>query len=106
MKGHIIVNIIASVVFILLDPLLNWCGEWADAYSLGAEMVLGMAIPALLLLFVAFAIFSMSASLYSCVRERDIKYILPLLVLVLCVSVYFVTAGQEGLWVRVWEYYN
>lgn len=106
MKRHLIVNVIVCVGFALLDPILNWCCEWANMYSLGAEMILGMTIPALLVLFVIFAICSICVSLYNCIREKDVKYIVPLFVLILFISVYFVTVDQENLWMSILEYYR
>ena len=44
-KKHLVVNILFSLAFIVSDPLLTWCSDFADAYSLGAETVLGMLIP-------------------------------------------------------------
>ena len=75
MKKHLTVNTLVSLAFVASDPLFTWCGDLADMYSLGAEMVLGMLIPFVLVLFILFFIFSVSVSLYKAVAAKDIKQI-------------------------------
>ena len=56
MKKHLVVNILVSLAFIISGPLLDKCSDWADSFSLGAEMVLGMSLPVILAFFVLFAV--------------------------------------------------
>ena len=56
MKKHLVVNILVSLAFIISGPLLDKCSDWADSFSLGAEMVLGMLTPLLFGFFVDFGI--------------------------------------------------
>ena len=106
MKKLLIVNIFFSLAFIFSEPLLTWCGDWADAYSLGAEMALGMLIPVVLALFILFVIFSVSISLYTAVVTKDIKQTIPILVLVAFAIMYIALSNQDSFWVSVVEYYK
>ena len=106
MKKHLVVNTVVSLAFIISEPLLTWCGDWADAYSLGAEMVLGMLIPVILFLFFLFAICSASLSLYIAVVAKDIKQAIPILVLVAFAVMYVALSTQDSFWVSVIEYYK
>lgn len=104
MKKHFLVNTLISLAFIIFDPFLIWCSDLADVYSLGAEMVLGMLIPFVLFLFILFAIFSVSLSLYKAIATKDIKQTIPTLVLIAFVALYITLSTQDSLWVRVIEY--
>lgn len=106
MKKQLIINVLLCIVFALLDPLLDWCGDLADMYSLGAEMVLGMAIPFVIVLFVAFAVCSVCFSLYNCICKKDVKYTIPTFVLIAFIAMYFRMSSQDNLWIRVLEYYS
>ena len=106
MKKHITANTVASLAFIALDPLLTLCGNFADMYSLGAEMVLGMLIPLVLISFVLFAIISVSVSLYKAIIMKDIKQTIPILVLVAFATIYVIFSTKDSLWIRVVEFYK
>lgn len=106
MKKHLVVNTIASLAFIASDPFFAWCGDLADGYSLGAEMVLGMLIPFIFVFFVLFAIFSATVSLYKTVATKDIKQTIPILVLVAFATMYITLSTRDSLWVRIIEYYK
>lgn len=105
MKKHLIVNTLVSLACIGLEPLYVWCGNWADTYSLGAEMVLGMLLPVVLALFILFAMFSVALSLYLAIVGKDIKQTLPILVFVVFAAIYLALATKDSFWVRVFEYY-
>ena len=104
MKKHLLVNTLVSLFFILFDPLLTWCDDWADSFSLGAEMALGMLIPLVFTLFILFAIFSVSLSLYKTIVTKDIKQTIPIVVLIAFVTLYVSFSAQDSLWVRFIEY--
>lgn len=106
MKKHLAMNTLVFLAFIVSEPLLTWCGDWADTYSLGAEMLLGMLIPVILFLFFLFAIFSVFVSLYKAVAAKDIKQIIPVLVLVAFVVTYIALSTQDSFWLSVIEYYK
>ncbi len=106
MKKHLLINTLVSMAFIISDLFLTWCSDLADVYSLGAEMVLGMLIPFILVLFVLFAIFSTTVSLYKTVATKDIKQTIPILVLVAFATMYITLSTQDSLWVRIIEYYK
>ena len=105
MKKHLIVNTLVSLAFIGLEPLYIWCSNWADTYSLGAEMVLGMLLPVIIALFILFAMFSMAISLYLAIAGKDAKQTLPILVFVVFAAIYIALATKDSFWVRVFEYY-
>ena len=106
MKKLLILNILVSLAFIASEPLMTWCGNWADSYSLGAEMALGMLIPVVLFAFILYVIFSISMSLYIAVVKKDIKQIIPILVLIAFAIAYIALSNQDSLWIRVFEYYK
>ena len=106
MKKHLIVNALVSLAFIISEPIMTWCGEWADSYSLGAEMALGMLIPVVLAAFIIFVIFSVSLSLYKAIVQKDAKEIIPILVLIAFAVIYIALSNQEGLWIQIIEYYK
>ena len=106
MKKHLIVNALVSLAFIVSEPIMTWCGEWADSYSLGAEMALGMLIPVVLAAFIIFVIFSVSLSLYKAIVQKDAKEIIPILVLIAFAVIYIALSNQEGLWIQIIEYYK
>ena len=105
MKKIILTNIIVVITFILFDPLLNYLGEWADTYSLGAEMVLGILLP---LLFGFFILLSLCLTLYSivkCITRKDIKQLIPMAVFVIGVIGYMLISDSNSFWVRFVNYY-
>lgn len=105
MKKNLMANIIIVISFILLDPLLHFCAQWADTYNLGAEMVLGMTIPVMFAIFILWIISSIAYSLYLCVVRKDIKNIIPILVFVVGAIVYALLFNGNGLWMHVIKYY-
>lgn len=105
MKKHLIINILMSIVFIALDPLFVWCGNWADTYSLGAELIGGMLVPAVLLAFVIFFICSACFSLFRCFKERKAVHIVPLAVLIAFVLLYVFISTENSTWIRVIDFY-
>ena len=106
MKRHLTVNALVLILFIVLDPIFNWCCDLADVYSLGAEMVLGIMVPLLFSVFILFAICSIGFSLYRLAVTKDIKNIAPIIVIVVLVTLYLIGADQDSLWVRIFEYYR
>lgn len=106
MKRHLIINTLVFVLFIILDPIFNWCCDLADMYSLGAEMVLGIMLPLLFSVFILFTICSIGFSLYRLAVTKDIKNIVPIIVIVVLVTFYLIGANQDSLWVRIFEYYR
>lgn len=106
MKKHLLVNTVVSLAFIVSEPIMTRCGDCADSYSLGAEMALGMLMLVVLFFFVLFVIFSVSLSLYIAVVTKDIKQIIPILVLAAFMIMYIALSNQDSLWIRVIEYYK
>ena len=105
MKKLILTNIIVVVTFILFDPLLNYLGEWADTYNLGAEMVLGMLTP---LLFGFFVLLSLGLTLFSIIKSitnRDIKQLIPITVFVIGIIGYMFISNSNSFWVGLVNYY-
>ena len=76
MKKIILTNIIVVITFILFDPLLNYLGEWADTYSLGAEVVLGILTPLLLGFFILLSLCLTLYSIVKCITKKDVKHLL------------------------------
>ena len=105
MKKLILTNIIVVITFILFDPLLNYLGEWADTYSLGAEMVLGMFTP---LLFGFFILLSLGLILFSIIKSianKDIKQLIPITFLVIGIIGYILISNSDSFWIRFVTYY-
>lgn len=105
MKKLIITNVIVVVAFIIFDPLLNYLGEWADTYNLGAEMVLGMLTP---LLFGFFILLSLGLTLFSIIKSitnRDIKQLIPITVFVIGIIGYIFISNSNSFWIRLVNYY-
>ena len=105
MKKPVLTNIIVVITFILFDPLLNYLGEWADTYNLGAEMVLGMLTP---LLFGFFILLSLCLTLYSiirCITKKDMKQLIPIVIFVIGVIAYILISNSSSFWVRLVNYY-
>lgn len=105
MKKTLIVNIIIVVLFLVFDPLLNFCGELADTYSLGGEMVLGMIVPVIFVMFVTVVLCSTIYSIYKSIANKDIKYFFPVLVFVVGIIVYMFISNSESFWIRLISYY-
>ena len=105
MKKIILTNIIVVITFILFDPLLNYLGEWADTYSLGAEMVLGMLTP---LLFVFFILLSLGLILFSIIKShvnKDIKQLIPVAIFAIGVVGYMLISNSNSFWISLVNYY-
>jgi len=105
MKKLILTNIIVVITFILFDPLLNYLGEWADTYSLGAEMVLGMFTP---LLFGFFILLSLGLILFSIIKSianKDIKQLIPITIFVIGIIGYILISNSNSFWIRLVNYY-
>ncbi len=105
MKKLILTNIIVIITFILFDPLLNYLGEWADTYNLGAEMVLGMLTP---LLFVFFVILALGLTVFSVIKaivKKDIKQLIPVSIFVIGVVGYMLISNPNSFWIRLVNYY-
>jgi len=105
MKKLILTNIIVVITFILFDPLLNYLGEWADTYSLGAEMVLGMFTP---LLFGFFILLSLGLILFSIIKSianKDIKQLIPITIFVIGIIGYILISNLDSFWIRFVTYY-
>ena len=106
MKKVILTNIIVVITFILFDPLLNYLGEWADTYNLGAEMVLGMLTP---LLFGFFILLSLGLILFSIIKSianKDIKQFIPIAIFVIGIIGYILISNSDSFWIRLVTYYN
>lgn len=105
MKKLIITNIIVVITFIIFDPILNYLGEWADTYNLGAEMLLGMLTP---LLFGFFILLSLCLTLYSiikCITRKDKKQLFPITIFLIGFIGYMLISDSNSFWVRLVNYY-
>ena len=101
MKKLILTNIIVVITFIFFDPLLNYLGEWADTYNLGAEMVLGMVTP---LLFGFFILLSLGLILFSVIKSianKDIKQLIPITIFVIGNIGYILISNSNSFWIRL-----
>jgi len=105
MKKTLIFTIIISVLFLLSDPFFTFCDDWADIYSLGAEMALGMITPLIFALFISLAFFSVCFSVFMCFRERNAKYLIPILILAVTAVIYISFSNADSFWVRLVNFY-
>ena len=105
MKKVILANIIVVITFILFDPLLNYLGEWADTYYLGAEMVLGMLTPLLFGFFVLLSLGLILFSIINCLIKKDIKQLIPVAIFVIGIVGYMLISDSNSFWIRLVNYY-
>ena len=105
MKKLILTNIIVISTFILFDPLLNYLGEWADTYSLGAEMVLGMFTPLLFGFFILLSLGLILFSIIKCLIKKDIKQLIPVVIFAIGVVGYMLISNSNSFWIRLVNYY-
>lgn len=92
-----IANTVAGILFYVADIMLPKLNIWADEYSLGAELVLGMAEP---LIFGAFGLFYLIALIVA-IYEMVKKQIGPLLVLFITFIFYILIIAKFGLLIKV-----
>ena len=96
MKKLILTNVIIVISFILFDPLLNYLGEWANTYNLGAEMFLGIFTP---LLFGFFVLASLCLTIFSvikCITKKDVKQLIPVAIYVIGVVGYMLISNPNS----------
>ena len=105
MKKLLLMNIIIILLFFILDPILSLCVELADTYNLGAELALGLMTPLLFAVFVFIALCSIICSVYNACREKNIKHLVPTLVLVIGALVYILVSNNGSFWVELISYY-
>ena len=105
MKKLILTNIIVISTFILFDPLLNYLGEWADTYCLGAEMVLGMFTPLLFGFFILLSLGLILFSIIKCLIKKDIKQLIPVVIFAIGVVGYMLISNSNSFWIRLVNYY-
>lgn len=104
MSVHLIVNLVVCALFFIAEPLLEQAGKWANANSLGAEIVWGLFLPIILIGFLLFAVISLFRAIYL-VRRSGFKALLPAAVLLLTAVIYLVTSTEASLWHRIVDFY-
>ena len=87
MKKWTITNICVCIMFLMLDPIFALLATWADTNSLGAEMILGIVTPIILLAFIAFGIFSVLTSLIL-FKKYGRRALISISVIVLTIVIY------------------
>ncbi|MBQ4556770.1 MAG: hypothetical protein IJA60_03880 [Clostridia bacterium] len=105
MKKTAYFNLGLLALFFILDPFFNFCIGWADTFSLGAEIVLGMATP---LIFIAFAIcvlLSTAYSIYKCISRKNIKELSPIGILLVGAVIYVLCFIPGGFWYELVSFY-
>ena len=105
MKKLTLININVVVAFILFDLLLNYLDKWADKYSLGAEMMLGMLTPLLFGIFIILAFCLIVFSIIKCVVKKDAKQLVQNVVLVVPAISYIFLSNSNSFWNRLVTYY-
>ncbi len=105
MKKYFFINTILVAAFILSDPLLSYLGVLADIYSLGAEIVLGNCLPLILLFFIFAAMHSVVRSIINCYKNKDVKQLLPNVVLIIGFAAYVFIFKSNSLWWYVIDFY-
>lgn len=105
MKKTIIFTIIISVLFLLSDPFFTLCGDWADTYSLGAEMVLGIITPFLFALFVLFVFLFVCFLIFMFFREQNAKHLIPIMILAVTAVIYISFSNADSFWVSLINFY-
>ena len=105
MKKVILTNIIVVITFILFDPFLNYLGEWADTYNLGAEMVLGMLTPLLFGFFILLSLGLILFSIIKCLIKKDIKQLIPVVIFAIGVVGYMLISNSNSFWISIVNYY-
>lgn len=105
MKKATCFNTVLIALFFILDPFFNFCREWTDTYSLGAEIVLGMATPLIFIFFVLCALISITYSIYKCVKERNLKELFPVCIILIGAVLYILCFTPEGFWSELVNFY-
>ena len=105
MRKAFFTNGILVAAFIMSVPLLSYLGVLADIYSLGAEIVLGNCLPLILLFFIFMAMRSVVYSIINCYKNKDVKQLLPNIVLVIGFVVYVFLFNSNSLWWDVIDFY-
>ncbi len=105
MKKLILTNVIIVISFILFDPLLNYLSEWADVYSLGAEMVLGLLTPFLFGVFIILVLCLTAFSFIKCIAKKDVRQLIPITIFIIGVIGYMLISNSNSFWIRFVNYY-
>jgi len=105
MKKLIFINAIIVISFVVCDPLINYLAEWADTYSLGAEVVLGILTPLLLGFFILLSLCLTLYSIVKCITKKDVKQLIPIAIFILGVVVYIMISDSNSFWIRLVNYY-
>ena len=87
--------------FFLFDPLLNYLGEWADTYSFGADMVLGMLTPLLFGFFIFLSLGLILFSFIKCLIKKDIKQLIPVAIFAIGAVGYMLISNSNSFWIRL-----
>lgn len=105
MKKISLINAIVVITFILFDPLLNYLRVWADTYSLGAEMILGMLTPILFIFFILLSLCLVIYSIIRCTIKKDIKQLIPVAIFAIGIITYILFFDSNSFWISLVNYY-
>ena len=100
MKKSLMFSFLWVLLFVISKFGLLQALEWADAHNLGAEMALGLIIPAVSLLFVASAGIMIVYSVVVSIVNQDAKMLLPIAVYVLFFVSYYAFSNEQTLWIN------
>ena len=93
-----------AVLFFILESVLDRAAVWANANSLGLEIVLGFMMPILLIGFIVFGIVSVLRSLFL-IKKVGLCALLPGVFPMLTLALYLLIATEQSLWYRVVLFY-
>lgn len=105
MKKTAYFNVGLVALFFILDPFFNFCIGWANTFSLGAEIVLGMATPLIFIAFAICALLSTAYSIYKCISRKSIKELLPIGILLVGAVLYILCFTPNGFWSELIDFY-
>ena len=109
LKYFINFYVVSCILFFILEIVIYAIDKWADEYSLGAEMVLGLFIPAMLFIFFCIAISSVIVGYYCSIKIPEIsewKAYIPFFIVVSTILIYVILPKTEfNIWYRVLKFY-
>ena len=100
MKKTLLFSFLWILLFLISGFALLKALEWAAVHNLGAEMALGLIIPAVFLLFMTFAGIMIVYSVVISIVNKNVKLMLPVVVYILFYISYYAFSNENALWIN------
>ena len=105
LKRYVIFYFIICILFFILEPILYFLNKWAKEYALGAEMAIGLFIPAI---FLIFCFIGFSTILYGILllKRYNWKSFIPFFIIIGVTLLYIILPKTEySIWYKVIKFY-